>query len=65
MTLKDAYDFVVIGSGHAGSCAALSAVQNGCKSVAVLEKAPQEWRGGNGYFTVSFLGQLNLCVDSN
>ena len=47
------YDCIVIGGGHAASCAALSAVQHGCKPerVLLLEKAPREWAGGNGYFT--------------
>ncbi|KAL4267698.1 FAD/NAD(P)-binding domain superfamily protein [Pleurotus pulmonarius] len=45
------YDCIVVGSGHAGSCAAISAVQAGCKRVLMVEKAPEEWVGGNGYFT--------------
>ncbi len=45
------YDCVVVGGGHAGSCAALSAAQHGCKRVLIVEKAPKEWAGGNGYFT--------------
>src|SRR5215472_4750928 len=31
-------------------CAALSARENGAR-VLVLEKAPEAWRGGNGFFT--------------
>lgn len=45
------YDCVVVGSGHAGSCAALAASEAGCKRLLIVEKAPQEWYGGNGYFT--------------
>ncbi|KAA1469779.1 FAD/NAD(P)-binding domain-containing protein [Dentipellis sp. KUC8613] len=45
------YDCIVIGSGNAGSCAALSAIEHGCKRVLIVEKAPEEWVGGNGYFT--------------
>ncbi|KAK7056683.1 hypothetical protein VNI00_002400 [Paramarasmius palmivorus] len=45
------FDCVVVGSGHAGSCAALSAVENGCKKVLIVDKCPVEWVGGNGYFT--------------
>jgi succinate dehydrogenase/fumarate reductase flavoprotein subunit len=45
------YDCIVVGSGHAGSSAALAAVEAGCTSVLILEKAPREWVGGNGYFT--------------
>ncbi|KAI0771130.1 FAD/NAD-P-binding domain-containing protein [Trametes elegans] len=35
------FDCIVVGSGHAGSCAALAAHDAGCK----------RWVGGNGYFT--------------
>ncbi|OSD07588.1 FAD/NAD(P)-binding domain-containing protein [Trametes coccinea BRFM310] len=45
------YDCIVVGSGHAGSCAALSARDAGCKRVLVVDKCPPEWVGGNGYFT--------------
>ncbi|OCH86886.1 FAD/NAD(P)-binding domain-containing protein [Obba rivulosa] len=49
--VEHTYDCVVVGSGHAGSCAALSAVEAGCKRVLIVEKGPKEWVGGNGYFT--------------
>jgi tricarballylate dehydrogenase len=45
-----AYDVVVVGGGNAAMCAALSARENGAR-VLVLEKAPEAWRGGNGFFT--------------
>ena len=45
-----AYDVVVIGGGNAALCAALSAREHGAR-VLVLEKAPEAWRGGNGFFT--------------
>nr|VWO96159.1 Mannitol dehydrogenase [Ganoderma boninense] len=45
------YDCVVVGSGHAGSCAALAAHDAGCKRVLIVDKCPPEWVGGNGYFT--------------
>ncbi|PCH39746.1 FAD/NAD(P)-binding domain-containing protein [Wolfiporia cocos MD-104 SS10] len=45
------FDCIVVGSGHAGSCAALSAVEAGCRRVLIVEKAPREWAGGNGFFT--------------
>src|SRR5437667_12114625 len=43
-------DVVVVGGGNAAVCAALSAREHGAR-VLVLEKAPEEWRGGNGFFT--------------
>src|SRR2546428_253949 len=45
-----AYDVIVIGGGNAAMCAALSAREHGAR-VLVLEKAPEAWRGGNGFFT--------------
>ncbi|KAM5534598.1 hypothetical protein V8D89_011720 [Ganoderma adspersum] len=45
------YDCIVVGSGHAGSCAALAAHDAGCKRVLIVDKCPPEWVGGNGYFT--------------
>ncbi|KZT64050.1 FAD/NAD(P)-binding domain-containing protein [Daedalea quercina L-15889] len=46
-----AFDCIVVGSGHAGSCAAVSAIESGCRRVLIVEKSPEEWVGGNGYFT--------------
>jgi len=48
--IGDHFDVVVVGSGNAGLCAALSARGAGA-SVLLLEKAPEEWRGGNSFFT--------------
>jgi succinate dehydrogenase/fumarate reductase flavoprotein subunit len=45
------YDCIVVGSGHAGSCAALSVTEHGCARVLILDKCPEAWAGGNGYFT--------------
>jgi tricarballylate dehydrogenase len=44
------WDVVVVGGGNAAMCAALSAREHGAR-VLVLEKAPETWRGGNGFFT--------------
>ena len=45
------FDCVVVGSGNAGSCAALSAKDSGCSRVLIIDKCPSSWVGGNGYFT--------------
>ena len=48
--MATSYDVVVVGGGNAAMCAALSAREAGAR-VVVLEKAPEAWRGGNGFFT--------------
>jgi succinate dehydrogenase/fumarate reductase flavoprotein subunit len=45
-----AYEVVIVGGGNAALCAALSAREHG-ESVLVLERAPQEQRGGNSAYT--------------
>ncbi|KAK0221955.1 FAD binding domain-containing protein [Armillaria fumosa] len=61
------FDCIVVGSGHAGSCAALSSLEAGCQKgqadlmfwinisfrliVLIVDKCPPAWVGGNGYFT--------------
>jgi tricarballylate dehydrogenase len=44
------FDVVVVGGGNAALCAALAAAEKGA-SVALLERAPEEKRGGNSRFT--------------
>ena len=43
-------EVAVVGGGNAAWCAAMAAFERG-RRVLVIEKAPQEWRGGNSYFT--------------
>src|SRR5262249_60136102 len=45
-----ASDVIVVGGGKAAMCAGRSAREHG-GGVLVLEKAPEAWRGGNGFFT--------------
>ena len=45
------YDVVVVGSGNAALCAALSARDNGAKKVLIIEKASKKEAGGNSRYT--------------
>lgn len=47
---KSSVDVIVVGGGNAALCAALSAREHGAR-VLLLERAPQEKRGGNSAFT--------------
>src|SRR6478672_8783897 len=47
---ETAYDVIVVGGGNAALCAALSAREHGA-NVLVLERAPEEQRGGNTAYT--------------
>ena len=60
MESQDAHDVVVIGSGNAGLCAAISAAQAGARRVHVIEKAPERERGGNSALTS---GMRIICDD--
>ncbi|WP_152224174.1 FAD-dependent tricarballylate dehydrogenase TcuA [Pseudomonas sp. SCB32] len=58
------FDVIVLGSGNAGLCAALSAREQGAR-VALLERAPERFRGGNsahtgGAFRVAYEGVDDL-----
>ena len=46
MGICENVDVIVVGTGNAASCAALSAQENGAK-VVMIDAAPHEARGGN------------------
>ncbi len=51
-------DVIVVGAGNAGFCAALAAAERGAR-VLMLEKAPEDWLGGNSYFTAGAIRSVH------
>ncbi|KAL1884502.1 hypothetical protein Plec18167_002092 [Paecilomyces lecythidis] len=51
MSLPSERDVLVIGGGNAGFSAAVQAAESGAKDVLIIDKCPEEWTGGNSYFT--------------
>jgi tricarballylate dehydrogenase len=56
------WDVIVVGGGNAGFSAAHSAREHGAR-VLLLEKAPEEWAGGNTYFTAGAMRTTHGGVD--
>ncbi|KAI0977629.1 FAD binding domain-containing protein [Xylaria arbuscula] len=44
-------DVLIVGGGNAGFSAAISAAESGARQVLVIDAAPEQWAGGNSYFT--------------
>ncbi|KAL4807339.1 FAD binding domain-containing protein [Aspergillus unguis] len=51
MSQESAVDVLIIGSGNAGLCSAISAAESGAQRVLLIDSCPEEWAGGNSYFT--------------
>ncbi|EGY16785.1 hypothetical protein VD0002_g3002 [Verticillium dahliae] len=51
MALAGYCDILVVGSGNAGFSAAISAAESGTARVLLIDTCPEEWAGGNTYFT--------------
>ncbi|KAJ3577770.1 hypothetical protein NPX13_g2790 [Xylaria arbuscula] len=44
-------EVLIVGGGNAGFSAALSAAECGARQVLLIDAAPEDWAGGNSYFT--------------
>ncbi|KNG49938.1 fumarate reductase flavo protein subunit precursor [Stemphylium lycopersici] len=51
LTSKSPVSVLIVGGGNAGFSAATAAAEAGAYRVVLIEKAPEEWAGGNSYFT--------------
>ncbi|KAJ5683586.1 hypothetical protein N7462_006751 [Penicillium macrosclerotiorum] len=59
-----ACDILVVGSGNAGFCAAISAIQqNPDAHVVVIDKCSEAWAGGNSYFTAGAFRTVHQGLD--
>ncbi|KAE9379794.1 FAD/NAD(P)-binding domain-containing protein [Stipitochalara longipes BDJ] len=56
-------DVVVIGGGNAGFCAAVSAAQAHAGKVILIDKCPEDWAGGNSYFTAGAFRTVHAGLD--
>ncbi|KAL2817750.1 FAD binding domain-containing protein [Aspergillus cavernicola] len=50
-SISDEVDVLVIGGGNAGFCSAISAAESGAHRVLLIDACPEDWAGGNSYFT--------------
>jgi len=57
------YDVIVVGAGNAALAASVSASNTGAQRLLVLEKAPEELRGGNTHFSGGLLRMRLEGVD--
>ena len=62
MSIKQA-NIVIIGAGNAALCAAISAAEQGCTNIVVLESAPRDLSGGNSRFTAGAIRTVYNGVD--
>ena len=74
-SLPHSCDVLVVGGGNAGFSAAVASAQAGAKEVIIIDKCPEDWAGGNSYFTAGamrtvhnglsdLLSVVNNCDDA-
>ncbi|KAK3706127.1 hypothetical protein LTR37_012954 [Vermiconidia calcicola] len=63
MTPPSSCDVLVVGGGNAGFSAAVSAAETGAKHVVIIDKCPEDWAGGNSYFTAGAMRTVHAGLD--
>ena len=56
-------DVLVVGGGNAGFSAAISASESGARNVVLIDKCPEDWAGGNSYFTAGAMRTVHGGLD--
>ena len=56
-------DVLVVGGGNAGFSAAISASESGARNVVLIDKCPEDWSGGNSYFTAGAMRTVHGGLD--
>lgn len=56
-------DILIVGGGNAGLSAALSAAESGVPNVVIIDKCPEDWAGGNSYFTAGATRVVHAGLD--
>ncbi len=59
----DSCDVLVVGGGNAGFSAAVSAAETGAKRVMIIDICPEDWAGGNSYFTAGAMRTVHGGLD--
>ena len=62
-SLPNSCDVLVVGGGNAGFSAAVAASQAGAQDVVVIDKCPEDWAGGNSYFTAGAMRTVHQGLD--
>ncbi|KAI6846968.1 FAD/NAD(P)-binding domain-containing protein [Hortaea werneckii] len=62
-SLPTTCDVLVIGGGNAGFSAAIAAKEAGAGHVVLIDKCPEDWAGGNSYFTAGAMRTVHGGLD--
>ena len=58
--LPESCDVLVVGGGNAGFSAAVAASEAGASRIVLVDKCPEDWAGGNTYFTAGAFRTVHI-----
>ncbi|KAF2769268.1 tricarballylate dehydrogenase [Teratosphaeria nubilosa] len=62
-TLPQECEVLVVGGGNAGFSAAVAATEAGAHDVVLIDKCPEDWAGGNSYFTAGAMRTVHQGLE--